>query len=652
MKNNTKSLLAIIFDLLFLLIVVYVPTIFRGESIYFNTYYILLFIIWILLSMVYGKYNIANKNIKNELLAIILNAITVWGLISLYVITLEKYNKIYHLLYKQILIVMCIELLLRITYYLINKNKYVNEKISYINYVGIRNKKWSLMLIDLLSVFISFMIVVWIKPATVRIYIPNYYWFLLLMLAWEFVINLVTQKHVLAGKGSFKQHIVPIIRVNLITIILLAITIYIFRLFNLSRLIVFGTVILSTMFEIIFVSYVWIHSKIRRNMDQSERILGVTHLDINGQQHDNYLIKQLEDIKDQSLSVQQSFKEGQYNCCTATINKLSENVNLKGLYQSRTLVIDTKTLFNIETLKNNSLQLFINRHKFNDFKRLNDYFRLVNTKMEMGGYIIGSGETIDSIYEKYMTQYSKPIGIFLYGLHFIFKRVFPKLPLTREIDYLFSRGQNRTISKTEILGRLVYCGFKVVDTFKHDNKYYFIAAKINTPFEKGNPSYGPFISLKRVGKDGEIIKIYKFRTMHPYSEYIQDYVFEQNHLEKGGKIKNDFRITGWGKIFRKLWIDELPQFINFIRGDIKLVGVRALSPHYFSLYPNEFRSYRLNFKPGILPPFYVDMPETMEEIVRSEKKYLDAYSKYKILVDIKYFCIIFYNIIFRGKRSS
>ena len=67
---------------------------------------------------------------------------------------------------------------------------------------------------------------------------------------------------------------------------------------------------------------------------------------------------------------------------------------------------------------------------------------------------------------------------------------------------------------------------------------------------------------KKVGKDGVIINVYKFRTMHPYSEYLQSYIYEQNKLQEGGKFANDFRVTTLGKCMRKLWIDELPMFIN------------------------------------------------------------------------------------------
>ncbi|MDZ7821476.1 MAG: sugar transferase [Candidatus Marinimicrobia bacterium] len=199
---------------------------------------------------------------------------------------------------------------------------------------------------------------------------------------------------------------------------------------------------------------------------------------------------------------------------------------------------------------------------------------------------------------------------------------------------------------------MVHAGFRIIETVEIRGLMYFIATKVNVPYENTNPSYGPFISLQRIGKNGKSIRIYKFRTMHPYAEYLQEYIYEQNSLAKGGKLNNDFRISNWGKILRRTWIDELPQVINFLRGEIKLVGVRALSEHYLTLYPEAFREYRKQLKPGILPPFYVDLPETIEEIVASEIKYIESYKKYTILTDIKYGAIIFYNIIVRGERSA
>ena len=387
-------------------------------------------------------------------------------------------------------------------------------------------------------------------------------------------------------------------------------------------------------------------------LTNQKKIFGITPLEAKKEREDDYKISRFEDLKNIDESIYLDLTNQLKLCCEDLIPLISKNINLRGIEKERSVFLDTRTIFNISNQKSDSLKLFINRHKVNDFKRINDYFSTLNEKMTYGGYIIGCCETIDGNYRKYREKYSKSLSKIFYFFNFIFKRVIPKLPILQEINYILTNGQNRSISKTEILGRVVYSGFKIIETREINGIFYFLAAKVNVPYDDKNPSYGPFISLKRVGKGGRIMKIYKFRTMHPYSEYIQDYVFEKNSLAKGGKMKDDFRITGWGKIFRKLWIDELPQFINLVRGDIKLVGVRALSPHYFNLYPKEFQEFRIKFKPGILPPFYVDLPETIDEIVESERKYLNSYSKYKILTDIKYFWLIMYNIIFKGKRSA
>ena len=146
--------------------------------------------------------------------------------------------------------------------------------------------------------------------------------------------------------------------------------------------------------------------------------------------------------------------------------------------------------------------------------------------------------------------------------------------------------------------------------------------------------------------------VLKFRTMHPYAEFIQEYVHAKCNLDRRGKFTDDFRITSWGRWMRKLWLDEQPMWYNWLRGDMKLVGVRPLSKQYFTLYPEEFQKRRINYTPGLIPPFYVDMPETLEEIVESERKYLDAYDAHPWLTDFRYFWKSVYNIAVRGARSG
>ena len=149
-----------------------------------------------------------------------------------------------------------------------------------------------------------------------------------------------------------------------------------------------------------------------------------------------------------------------------------------------------------------------------------------------------------------------------------------------------------------------------------------------------------------------MVHTYKFRTMHPYSEYLQQYVYDLAGLQKGGKIEDDFRVTTWGRFMRKFWLDELPMLYNWIKGDLSIVGVRPLSFHYLELYDAELRELRKKVKPGLVPPFYADLPGTFEEICDSERRYIRAFLERPVRTQIVYFWKSFVNIVVRGARSK
>jgi lipopolysaccharide/colanic/teichoic acid biosynthesis glycosyltransferase len=232
------------------------------------------------------------------------------------------------------------------------------------------------------------------------------------------------------------------------------------------------------------------------------------------------------------------------------------------------------------------------------------------------------------------------------------KRVIPKVPVTKKIYFFITKGRNRVLSKAETFGRLYSCGFEIVNEKFIGDRLYYVARKVKEPAFPKNPTYGPLIRLKRHGKDGRMFNVYKLRTMHAYSEYLQEYVYQHNDLQEGGKFKNDFRITTEGKIFRKFWLDELPMFFNLLKGNMKLVGVRPLSSHYFNLYSDELKEKRIKTRPGLIPPFYADMPETLEEIMESEMKYLEAHAKNPIRTDINYLLKALNNILIKRARSN
>jgi len=331
---------------------------------------------------------------------------------------------------------------------------------------------------------------------------------------------------------------------------------------------------------------------------------------------------------------------------------LEREIELKSFDANKTLVIRSADRYNVDVLADSSMEMIINLHELNDLRRINDYLRLVSSKLVKNGVYLGCVIPIKNHYKNFQKKYPFLIANIFYLIDFIWKRVFPKLPVLRKVYFFLSKDKNRAISLAETLGRLVYCGFEILSLTEINSFVFFAVRKVKEPSTDRNPSYSLVFKMRRIGKDGKQIFVYKIRTMHPYSEYLQEFVYNQNNLSEGGKFKNDFRISSWGKFLRKFWIDELPMFVNLFKREMKLVGVRPVSPHYLSLYSPEFQQRRKKYKPGLVPPFYADLPTTIEEIETSEKRYLDLFDKNPIKTDIIYFIKIAVNIVFKRKRSS
>ena len=113
-------------------------------------------------------------------------------------------------------------------------------------------------------------------------------------------------------------------------------------------------------------------------------------------------------------------------------------------------------------------------------------------------------------------------------------------------------------------------------------------------------SKGPIIFKQdRVGKDGKIFSMYKFRSMIVNAEELKAKLETKNEMSGPMfKMKNDPRITKVGRFIRKTSIDELPQLINVIKGDMSLVGPRPSLPKEVEQF-SPWMLERLKVKPGI-----------------------------------------------------
>lgn len=520
---------------------------------------------------------------------------------------------------------------------------------------------------ELIFLVIGFMLFIWIHPQPFSILFPILWMpFTFLAVAW-LLVSVISGKYLDSHEKNLFQLLGRILGTGFILLIFTGVYILIFPENRTINLMIFSTAGVTVVLESLWALVIVSSNQTTRENDNVRLFRPVNYPDIldpNLEQPDQVKpnLKPLSEsldlpidpfppIDDRDRSSIGILGERYLKIQQRLYYFLLEHLPLESINAEKAQVVNTRTLYNIQNYPPNALQLFVNLHRINDIRRINQFFIQVNENLVPGGYFVGCALTKESRKERFLRKYPKPINWFLYLNDFVFSRIIPKTPLLKELYFSITKGENRIISSTEILGRLYFCGFDQVVSTTIDGYYYFAFRKVRRYREDANPSYGLLIRMNRVGFRGKIIPVFKLRTMHPYSEYIQDYVFQENALDEKGKFKDDFRITTWGRIFRKLWIDELPQVINLFRGQLKLVGVRALSRHYFSLYPPWLQELRIKTKPGLIPPYYVDNPKSFEEICASEKNYIERYLKKPWRTDWAYFWKAMYNIIFKRARS-
>ena len=513
-------------------------------------------------------------------------------------------------------------------------------------------RKLLFILIDLILVFVSFLFFAWIKPATVRVVLPQYWVpFAYFSLVW-LLISIFLGKYNLDKAREGRDVYVPITISNFTILAVIAVMIYAFEYVFYSRLMVFGTIGMASILEVsLGLTYYAFKSALRIDEAHDVRLDGQMVLPRDDK---DYKVK----IAEEELKPDKRLNEEEFGkirkliideSSEAVFEFIKRSIDLHNPYN---LLISTTTSFNILNQPDDLYHNMVNLKRINDMRRINKFFEAVNSKLPYGGTFIDRAETYSLRKKRIIDRYPPFINYLMYTADWIWKRLFPKLPVAKRVYFFFTRGRNRVLSRAETFGRLYSCGFEVTNEELIGNYLYFCARKAGEPSFDDNPTYGPLIRLKRYGKGGKLIGVYKFRTMHPYSEYLQQYVYDHYNLEEGGKFKNDFRVNTIGRFMRRFWIDELPMLMNLIKRDLKIVGVRPLSKQYFELYSPELREKRIKYRPGLIPPYYADMPGTLEEIMESEMKYLNAYEKNPIITDVRYFFRALYNILIKRARSN
>jgi lipopolysaccharide/colanic/teichoic acid biosynthesis glycosyltransferase len=160
-----------------------------------------------------------------------------------------------------------------------------------------------------------------------------------------------------------------------------------------------------------------------------------------------------------------------------------------------------------------------------------------------------------------------------------------------------------------------------------------IAVKLSSP--------GPvFFRQKRLGLLGRQFVFLKFRSMYAgndpeiHKKYVESLIQKKHDSAGVYKIKNDPRITRLGGFLRKFSLDELPQFLNVLRGNMSLVGPRPPIPYELEKYLTWHKRRVLEIKPGItgLWQIYGRSRTTFDEMVRLDIRYINQQS---LMLDLK-----------------
>lgn len=166
-------------------------------------------------------------------------------------------------------------------------------------------------------------------------------------------------------------------------------------------------------------------------------------------------------------------------------------------------------------------------------------------------------------------------------------------------------------------------------------------------------SKGPvFFKQKRVGQNGRQFELYKFRSMCDGADAKKKELMKHNKVKDGFmfKIDNDPRVTRVGAFLRKTSLDELPQFINVLKGEMSLVGTRPPTLDEVEKY-NNLHHRRISIKPGLTGMWQVSGRSdvtSFDEVVKLDTKYIDDWSVWK---DIEILLKTVFMLLFKNRGA-
>src|SRR4030042_665110 len=297
------------------------------------------------------------------------------------------------------------------------------------------------LFLDIIILAISFLAMVWVKPASLRHYLPSHSLFFAILAVIWLIVSLVNGKMPRGKIINFSSLFNRVISSNIISLAITALLMYSFREYTYSRTIVLGTALVATILELIIGSvYIAYKKASLQDYEDYEKYKSYRKpseydlvSEINGN-HTETIVEVHPDII--SAIENESGPE-----MTEAI------INMKGpKLTDRTAVLSTTTILNITSLHAKKYEYIINLHRINDIKKLDDFIDAVNRKLEDKGYFFCCVETKDQRKKRILKKYWPVLNYIYYFFDFIVKRVLPKLKITRPLYFTLTHGNNAVIT--------------------------------------------------------------------------------------------------------------------------------------------------------------------------------------------------------------
>lgn len=399
-------------------------------------------LIWLMVSILMQKFNHNAYRVYKDSIILLVKSVVITGYLVCFMVVfmgLFAFSRLH--IFGTLVLFLFGEICILTIYYLITarsleipdeKDKegiYLQQRIS-----------WRLLFADFVLLNASFFVVNYFKRGSVNLK-PGYGLLLIVIYGVWFLASLATRKFDKDSAHNIFSALTYCIKSMALMTVTMAALVYALRLQYFSRMQIFGTFSILFFFEIFLYVFYVITKKERASKTDIESIEEAKSFFeqeklVSDIEHDDAGFIPENPVRNSLETALDFFNPWLFKF-------IDKFIDLLKIDKNNTRILSTGDLNNLRTSDENTVSLIVNLYKLNHFRKVNQYFLEVYRKLKPSGYFIGKVSTIHSYKEKVKERYPKYFSEVFYTLHFIFFRIFPKLPFTRQIYFALTLGRNR-----------------------------------------------------------------------------------------------------------------------------------------------------------------------------------------------------------------